>query len=128
VLCLPDGTSANGLIYVGHRVVFGPNKRQEVWMLFQQSKSWFRDCSPEWLSVSTFQTNTCVCTRDLARGFRVPSQLSLFVSLPKQKYSVSMPKSVACTINVYDRRFYDRKLRSSLERKLRPYDRNPSYG
>jgi len=76
--------------------------------------------------VSTFQTNTCVNTRDLARGCRVPSQLSLFVSLPKQKYSVSMPKSVACTINVYDRRFYDRKLRSSLERKLRPYDRNPS--
>ncbi len=33
---------------------------------------------------------------------------------------------VACTINVYDRRFYDRKLCSSLERKLRPYDRNPS--
>ncbi len=27
--------------------------------------------------------------------------------------------SVACTINIYDRKFYDRKLRSSLERKLR---------
>jgi hypothetical protein len=35
---------------------------------------------------------------------------------------------MACTINIYDRRFYDRKLRSSLERKLWPYDRNPSYG
>ena len=33
---------------------------------------------------------------------------------------------VACTINVYDRRFYDHKLCSSLECKLRPYDRNPS--
>jgi len=28
--------------------------------------------------------------------------------------------SVACTINVYDRKFYDRKLRWSLERN---YDR-----
>jgi hypothetical protein len=35
-------------------------------------------------------------------------------------------RSVACTINVYDRRFYDRILGSSLERKLRLYDRNPS--
>ncbi len=34
--------------------------------------------------------------------------------------------SVACTINVYDRRFYDRKLCSSLERKLRLYDRKPT--
>jgi hypothetical protein len=34
--------------------------------------------------------------------------------------------SVACTINVYDRRFYDHKLRSSLERKLQSYDHNPS--
>jgi len=34
---------------------------------------------------------------------------------------------VACTINVYDRRFYDHKLRSSLERKLRSYDRNLNY-
>jgi hypothetical protein len=32
----------------------------------------------------------------------------------------------ACTINVYDRRFYNRKLRSSLERKLRSYNRNPT--
>ncbi len=30
---------------------------------------------------------------------------------------------VACTINVYDRKFYVRKLRLSLERN---YDRNPS--
>jgi hypothetical protein len=37
-------------------------------------------------------------------------------------------KSVACTINVYNRRFYDRKLRFSLERNLRSYSRNPSYG
>ncbi len=37
-------------------------------------------------------------------------------------------RPVACTINVYDHRFYDRKLLSSLERKLRLYDRNPSYG
>jgi hypothetical protein len=37
-------------------------------------------------------------------------------------------QAVACTINVYDRRFYERKLRSSLERKLRLYDRNPSKG
>jgi hypothetical protein len=35
---------------------------------------------------------------------------------------------VACTINVYDRRFYNCKLHSSLECKLQPYDRNPSYG
>ena len=39
--------------------------------------------------------------------------------------------SVACTINVYDRRFYerrfyDRKLRSSLERNLGSYNHNPS--
>ncbi len=35
---------------------------------------------------------------------------------------------VACTINIYNCRFYDRKLRSSWEHKLRPYDCNPSYG
>ncbi len=31
-----------------------------------------------------------------------------------------MKQSVGCTINVYDRKFYDRKLRLSLERS---YDR-----
>jgi hypothetical protein len=32
--------------------------------------------------------------------------------------------TVACTINFYDRKFYDRKLRLSLEHS---YDRNHSY-
>jgi hypothetical protein len=33
-------------------------------------------------------------------------------------------RHVACTINVYNRKFYDRKLRLSLERS---YDRKRSY-
>jgi hypothetical protein len=42
------------------------------------------------------------------------------------KRSSLVANSVACTINIYDRRFYDRKLCSSLERKLQSYDHNPS--
>ncbi len=42
-------------------------------------------------------------------------------------YCLFCKPAVACTINIYDRRFYDRILRSNLERKLRPYDRNHSY-
>jgi hypothetical protein len=41
----------------------------------------------------------------------------------RKKFYSACP--VACTINVYNRKFYDRKLRLSLERN---YDRNPSYG
>jgi hypothetical protein len=55
------------------------------------------------------------------------SNIKLGIKIDKHNQFLLI-KPVACTINVYDRRFYDRKLRSSLERKLQLYDRNPSKG
>jgi hypothetical protein len=71
-----------------------------------------------WVILGFFSEEVCfyfeICTIDNL----IHHKLSMIkYELPSKRVCL-FAQPVACTINVYDHRFYDRKLHSSLERKL----------